>query len=228
MRLRLRLLFLVVHVYTAVDFSYHRGFGVVPVRGKDLPCHFRPDPKHFGWRRYKSGGGRSDSAGARLTITGCGDAGEDERKGGSSDEEIGRESPSVVHENRRLGRGGALHRTEGCVEGPMQCVTFEVPQCTSLTAMERMVAKAVGAHPDTIRLWVMTQPVTDRPFAPREPLRCVLNRPFSIPPPPFFSFSCNECPIPVRSLPCGCYGEQELRDLGESWFLTVSTQRGHK
>lgn len=42
-RLRIRLLFLTVHVYTTADLASHRGFGVVAVRGRDQPFHYHRD-----------------------------------------------------------------------------------------------------------------------------------------------------------------------------------------
>lgn len=51
-RLRVRLLYVMAHVYTTADLASHRGFGVVPVRGNDQPCHF-----------YGEGGGGTQDGG---------------------------------------------------------------------------------------------------------------------------------------------------------------------
>lgn len=56
--------------------------------------------------------------------------------------------------------------------GPLSCLTFEVLRCTTLEEMEKMVATALGVTwPRDIRLWVITQPTTDCPLAPRQLLR---------------------------------------------------------
>lgn len=57
--------------------------------------------------------------------------------------------------------------------GPLPCLTFEVMRCTTVEEMEKLVAVALDV-PSTndIRLWVITQPLTDAPLAPRQLLRC--------------------------------------------------------
>lgn len=60
-------------------------------------------------------------------------------------------------------------------DGSLPCLAFEVLQCTSLEELEKMVARALGGvAPSDIRLWVITQPYTDAPLAPRELLRCAV------------------------------------------------------
>ena len=113
-RLRLRLLFLIVHVYTTGDLASHRGFGVVPVRGQDRSFHF-------------SGGSL--------------------REGGGQEGEY----PSP---------------------GPLSCLTFEVLRCTTLEEMEIKIAQALNlTSTQDLRLWVITQPLTDGPLAPWHLLR---------------------------------------------------------
>lgn len=62
-RLRIRLLFLTVHVYTMADLASHRGFGVVAVRGNDRPFHFHGDGGVKGQRQ-----GACSSHNLRLSI----------------------------------------------------------------------------------------------------------------------------------------------------------------
>ena len=57
--------------------------------------------------------------------------------------------------------------------GPLPCLTFEVLRCTTVEEMEKLVAIALDVPSiDDIRLWVITQPLTDAPLAPRQLLRC--------------------------------------------------------
>lgn len=58
--------------------------------------------------------------------------------------------------------------------GPLPCLTFEVLRCTTLEEMESLVAQTLKVDPSEIRLWVITQPLTDAPLAPRQLLRCDL------------------------------------------------------
>ncbi|CAM9309707.1 unnamed protein product [Scytosiphon promiscuus] len=117
-RLRVRLLYLMAHVYTTADLASHRGFGVVPVRGNDRPFHFHGER---GAKRQGRDHTRS-------------------------------ETPSGVSTG-----------------GPLPCHgTFEILRCTTLEEMKSLVARSLKVSPDDVRLWAITQPLTDGPLAPRQ------------------------------------------------------------
>lgn len=153
-RLRVRLLFLVLHVYKTSDLAAHRGFGVVPVRGKDRP------------EQYHNYRGVSAPLGGRLDYFDSVRRSEADEEEAGGMEGVGQEKwPGAVKES--------VSKVP-TTDGPLCCSTFEVLQCTSLEELEKMVARAFGVSPADIRLWVITQPVTDAPLAPRELLRCNL------------------------------------------------------
>lgn len=56
--------------------------------------------------------------------------------------------------------------------GPLPCITFEVLRCTTLEEVEGLIARTLGVEREGIRLWVISQPFTDGPLAPRQLLRC--------------------------------------------------------
>lgn len=62
--------------------------------------------------------------------------------------------------------------TSASVGGPLPCLTFEILRCTTLEEMETLVARTLKVDSNEIRLWVITQPFTDSPLAPRQLLRC--------------------------------------------------------
>ncbi|CAN0172692.1 unnamed protein product, partial [Hapterophycus canaliculatus] len=136
-RLRVRLLYLMAHVYTTADLASHRGFGVVPVRGNDRPLHF-----HGGRDAKKEGRDRTRST-PRSPATGTG----------------GHPMCGETHSGVPIGGPLPFHGT------------FEILRCTTLEEMEKLVARSLKVPPDNIRLWAITQPLTDGPLAPRQLLR---------------------------------------------------------
>lgn len=60
--------------------------------------------------------------------------------------------------------------------GPLPCLTFEVLRCTTLEEMQNLIADTLGTDSSDIRLWVISQPLTDGPLAPRQLLRYVTFR----------------------------------------------------
>eukprot|EP00903_Cladosiphon_okamuranus_P020121 g18477.t1 len=62
----------------------------------------------------------------------------------------------------------AANRNSPPVGGPLPCLTFEVLRCTTLEEMERLVARTLKVDAREIRLWVITQHLTDVPLAPRK------------------------------------------------------------
>lgn len=165
-RLRVRLLFLVLHIYTTADLAAHRGFGVVNVQADQKPEH------------YSHGCGGTAAAAADGGPPGGSAAGSP-----PADEERMGDGRGMGGEDVGGGDDGEKSKkkcpTTRC-DGSLPCLTLEVLQCTSLEELEKMVARVLGddvESPD-IRLWVITQPVTDAPLAPRELLRCVYEQEF--------------------------------------------------
>lgn len=160
----MRLLFLVLHVYTTADLASHRGFGVVPVRGKDRPLHYRPDPYERKCEGGRGGVGHQPGARSRRRFTAeC-----DRREGRAGAGDEGRKGVGQGH-GGVVGAGASKRQPQKDIDGPLQCLTFEVLQCTNLLDVELMIAEALGvSSPSDIRLWVITQPFTDCPLAPRE------------------------------------------------------------
>eukprot|EP00904_Undaria_pinnatifida_P004673 jgi/Undpi1/14206/HiC_scaffold_9.g03855.m1 len=69
--------------------------------------------------------------------------------------------------NAGYSRQGFPHTSK--TVGPLPCLTFEVLRCATVEEMEKLVAMALDV-PSTndIRLWLITQPLTDAPLAPRQ------------------------------------------------------------
>ncbi|CAB1113819.1 unnamed protein product [Ectocarpus sp. CCAP 1310/34] len=141
-RLRARLLFLFLHVYTTADLASHRGFGVVPVRGRDRRFHFYGnDGVEQEEGQETSRNHPRDPPPAAAT---CSD---------------GRSSPGEKNRNTSTPAKGG---------GPLPCITFEVLRCSTLEEVEGLIARTLGVEREGIRLWVISQPFTDGPLAPRQ------------------------------------------------------------
>lgn len=158
-RLRVRLLFLVLHVYTTADLAAHRGFGVVNVQADQKP-------QQYSHHCVGTAAADGDPSGASAASTPLADEERIDEGRGIDDEDAGRRGGGRSSEKK----GSATHRN-----GSLPCFTLEVLQCTSLEELEKMIARVLGdgVESSDIRLWVITQPVTDAPLAPRELLRCV-------------------------------------------------------
>lgn len=79
------------------------------------------------------------------------------------------DTPASSDASRRGHAGESSGAPDG---GPLPCLTFEVLRCTTLEEMESLVARTLGVDVNEIRLWVITQHLTDSPLAPRQLLRC--------------------------------------------------------
>eukprot|EP00752_Nemacystus_decipiens_P006037 g5450.t1 len=76
-----------------------------------------------------------------------------------------RDVPAGCSDTRRKHAGECGDAPDG---GPLPCLTFEVLRCTTLEEMESLVARTLNVGSNEIRLWVITQHLTDAPLAPRQ------------------------------------------------------------